>query len=35
MGPKIWNDLAGKIDRDTSLKIFKRSMIGLLIEKYG
>ena len=34
MGPNIWNALEGKFNRDTSLTVFKKNMIGLLSEKY-
>ena len=34
MGPKIWNELEGKFNRDSSLSIFKKNMIGLLLDKY-
>jgi hypothetical protein len=35
MGPKIWNDLEGRIDKNTSLAIFKTNLIGLILGKYG
>jgi hypothetical protein len=35
MGPKIWNELEGIFDRETSIKIFKKNMIEMLMENYG
>jgi hypothetical protein len=33
-GPLIWNELERKINRDTSLGLFKKNMMGLLLEEY-
>ena len=33
-GPNIWNDLEGKIDRNSSMAVFKRNIIGMIITKY-
>ena len=34
MGPLLWNQLEGKLDKNTNLGMFKKNMIGLLLESY-
>ena len=35
MGPKLWNELDGNVCKNTSLAVFKRSLLIWLIDKYA